>query len=221
MTHSELKNICRRMLDEQSNMVDSTRFWPDADLTEYLNTCVEEVCERTNCLRDSLTDAVCKITLVANQRHYALHGSILDILAVQPSWSHIPLAKQSITTVGSGAWLTATGLPVSYLLDYSNRTLSLTSAPSVVTDEHLRLTVIRLPVTELSAAGDVPAIAMRYHRRLVDGVLAKAYSKQDAEIYNPKKALSSQADWERNLSSIVRDEAKLNPRIYVARSVEI
>jgi hypothetical protein len=219
MTLTELRNICRQQLSELNNKNDITRFWPDANLTEYLNACVEEVCERTNCLRDSLTDAICLIPLVASQRHYALHDSILDILTVQPSWRSVPLDKQSVTTINSD-WLTSTGLPTSYLLDYSSRTLSLSSVPAVITNESLRLTVSRLPLAEMSAATDVPAIASRYHRRLVDGVLAKAFSKQDAETYNPKKALTSQGDWERNLSSILRDEAKLNPRIYVARRVE-
>lgn len=211
-----LINICRRRLMDTAG-ADADLFWPREDLVEYINAGIEEVCERANLLRDSLTNSVCLIPLVANQRHYSLHDSVLEILTVQPSWRQTPLGKQSVSTAPQG-WLTDTGLPDEYLMDYSGRTLSLLSTPTTVTDEAIRLTVSRLPLVELEDDDDEPAITVRYHRRLVDGVLAKAYSKQDAETYNPRKAQSSQEDWERAISSIVRDEAKLNPRIYICKA---
>lgn len=219
MTLSEIRDRCRsRLNDEVGSAADS--YWSDTDLNDDINASIEEMHERTLCVTDSLTDSVCLISLVAGQRHYALHESVLDIQTVQPSWKVEPLSKQSVVTV-SQSWLTETGLPYSYLMDYSHRTLSLTSAPATVNGESIRLTVQRLPLVELTADTDIPEIPRQYHRRLYDGVLAKALLKQDSEIYNPAKGNVHQGKWEKSLEEIIRREARLKPRITVARRVEL
>ena len=219
MLLSEIRQKVRNMLDDNAKR-DTQRYWPNTDIDEYINACIEEMCERTQCVTDSLTDSVCLITLVANQRHYTLSSAVLDIQTVQPSWQDAPLTQQSVATVSAG-WLSDVGLPTSYLLDYSDGKLSLTSAPTAVTTETLRLSVTRLPVSELVAAGDEPDIPRQHHRKLFNGVLGLAYDKQDSELYNPAKAKGHRDRWENDLSTIVRRTARLKPRITIARSVEM
>ena len=219
MTLSEIRQKCRSLLDDEVGAA-SDSYWSNDDLNEYINASIEEMHERTLCVTDSITDAVCLIILVAGQRHYALHESVLDIQTVQPSWKVEPLSKQSIATV-SPTWLSETGLPYSYLMDYSHRTLSLTSAPATVSGESLRLTVQRLPLVELVEDTDVPEILKQYHRRIFDGVVSKAYFKQDSEVYNPAKGNVHRVKWESSLEEIIRREARLKPRITIARRVEL
>lgn len=208
------------MLNDEVGAAASDSYWSNDELNEYINASIEEMHERTLCVTDSLTDSVCLIPLVVGKRHYALHESVLDIQTAQPSWNILPLSKQSVVTV-SQSWLTDTGLPHSYLMDYSHRTLSLTSAPATVNGESIRLTVQRLPLVELTANTDIPEIPRQYHRRLCDGVVAKALFKQDSETYNPAKGNVHQGKWEKSLEEIIRREVRLKPRITIARRVEL
>lgn len=219
MLLSEIRQKVRNMLDDNAKR-DTHRYWTNAEIDEYINACIEEMCERTQCVTDSLTDSVCLITLVANQRHYPLNSAILDIKTVQPSWQDTPLARQSVATAAAG-WLSDVGLPNAYLLNYSDGYISLTSAPSTVTTETLRLSTARLPISELVAEGNEPDIPRQYHRKLFNGVLGLAYDKQDSELYNPAKAKGHRERWDNDLSTIVRRTSRLKPRIIVARSVEM
>lgn len=210
----------RQLLDDYDpSTLDVDRYWINAELNEYINACIEEMCERTRCITDSLS-TICLIPLVAGQRHYDLDDSVLDVVRVQPSWSLTPLSTQGISTAGAD-WLQAVGLPLEYLLDYSNGKLSITSAPATVSGEYLQLTVRRLPLKELSADTDIPEISRQYHRKLYDGVLSMAYLKQDAETYNPSKAKAHRDKWDTILSTTVRRESRLKPRVTVARQTEM
>lgn len=219
MTLTEIRQKCRNMLDDVVGD-NSDRYWSDAELNEFINTAVEQMCIHTRCLTDSITNSVCLIPLVAGQTHYAISELILHIQTVQPSWQKSPLSRQSVVTVQSD-WLDNKGLPYSYLMDYSNGMLSITSTPEAVTTESLRLTVNRLPLAELSASTDKPEIHRQYHRRLVDGVLSQAFFKQDSEIFNPSKGKYHADKWEQSLDEIIRLEARLKPRISIARRAEL
>jgi hypothetical protein len=106
-------------------------------------------------------------------------------------------------------------------MDYSSGMLSLLSAPATVTTESIRLTVNRLPITELSANTDTSEIPRQYHRKLSSGVLSQAFSKQDSEIYKPEKANKHKKEWEEFLLDVVRRESRLKPRFTIARRVEL
>ena len=218
MQLSEIRQKVRSLLDDEIGS-DSAKYWKDADLTENINSCVEEFAERTLCITDSLSSA-CLIALVVGTRHYDLDDSILAIQTVQPSWCDTPLGQTTRITAPSG-WLSAVGPPVSYLLDYSSKKLSLTSAPATVAGETLRLTANRLPASELADDTDVPEIPRQYHRKLYDGVMALAYLKQDAETYNPAKSKAHMEKWGETMMTAVRREAMLKPRIIVANRLEM
>jgi hypothetical protein len=220
MDLKEIRHKIRGKLDDEVGINSSLSYWSDPELDEYINACIEEMHERTLCVTDSLTSAVCLISLVSGQRHYPISDTILDIDTVQPSWRTKPLNKQSIATINDG-WLQATGTPEAYLMDYSHRTLSLDRAIPAVAGQTLRLTVRRLPISELVQDTDTPELPRQYHRRLFDGVMALAYLKQDAEVYNPEKAKAHRAKWDDSLGEVIRREARLKPRIIVARSVEM
>lgn len=215
----EIRQKTRAKLDDEVG-TDSTRYWKNAFLNEAINATIEEVAIRSLCIIDSLTDTVCLIPLVAGQMHYALDEAVLHIQTVQPSWRTTPLGKQSVATI-SGGWLANVGLPDSYLLDYSGGKLSLTSAPAAVTTESIRLTLSRLPLAELSADASSPEIPRQYHRKLFNGIIAAAFLKHDSEVYNPAKAKAHRAEFENDLAEIVKLEARLKPRITIARRCEL
>lgn len=219
MKLQEIRKRIRSMLNDITKR-DSLRYWPDEDLNDYINASIEEMCERTKCVVESLNDSIALITLEANKRHYSLHNAVIDIVAAQPSWRDAPLSKQTVATVAPG-WLNSSGLPGAYLMDYQHRTLSLTSAPLSVSGESIRLTTAILPITELTADDDEPIVQRQYHRRLYDGAIYRAFLKQDSEVFNPEKSNIHKKLWEDSLDTIIRREARLRPRILVARSVEM
>jgi len=53
--------------------------WSDVELLRHLNKALNEWCRETGCIRDTTTEAICKILLLANQSTYALDPRITEI----------------------------------------------------------------------------------------------------------------------------------------------
>jgi hypothetical protein len=53
--------------------------WPDEALLRHLNTSLDEWCRETGCLRDHITEAICKIPILCNQSVYMMDSRITEI----------------------------------------------------------------------------------------------------------------------------------------------
>jgi hypothetical protein len=53
--------------------------WTDETLLRHLNTALNEWCRETGCLRDHLTEAICKIPILCNQHTYGLDSRVTEI----------------------------------------------------------------------------------------------------------------------------------------------
>ena len=56
--------------------------------------------------------------------------------------------------------------------------------------------MVRLPLTDMTADGDVPEINPAYHRSLRFWMLYRAYNKRDAETYDQRRAADALAQFE-------------------------
>lgn len=214
MTLKELIDSVRRSLDDTTGS-DTNRYWKDVDLTEYLVEAQEDMVKRTRCLVESLDDDLCLIPLVADQRHYAISSLVIDIDAVVPSWTDTQVADAKSWQMFSPTWLSDIGQPTAYCLDYGSGMLSLNRALDVVSGESVRLTVRRLP--KLMTATQAPEIRAEYQRKLRHFALARAFSKQDSEVYNPSKAAGELQLWDAAVREIINQENRLKPRIMRVR----
>lgn len=172
-------------------------FWTSENIVRYLNEAVQEACERAKLIEDRLTPQVCSITLTAGESTYSLHPSVLDIKRI--TLRGRPLTETSVEALDCECsnWESRTGIPRQYIFEQASggqpAKVRLVSIPAEA--DTLALTVCRGALKPLSADIDTatPEIPPRFHERLMDWVLHRAYLKQDADAFDPGKAAVSLA----------------------------
>jgi hypothetical protein len=191
---SELLDHATQVLDDRAALIDgaSDSLWSDEVLCRYFRRAEEIFCEKAWVLKDSTTASCCSVTLVAGQKDYTLHASILRVLAVRPNDSDIDLVRAGYDTIRprftaypSEFWdvnvqyTDSPGRPIWYTTDVANRILRIRPTPraeDVTSIGTLKLIVARLPITPLSVdtPDSSPEIPEQYHLDLVDYVAGKA-----------------------------------------------
>jgi hypothetical protein len=191
MRVEEIIGRFRRAVDD----LKAPHFWSDEDIIGYLNEAVQEACERAKLLEDRTTPAVCSITLEPGKSTYPLHPSVLEIKRL--TLRGRPLHETSVEELDCThpAWETRQGVPRQFLLEQANgRGMpQLRLVPTPVEAETIALTVVRGALKPLNAddCRGQPEIHERYHLRLLDWILHRAYLRQDAEVFNETKAAVS------------------------------
>jgi hypothetical protein len=193
--------VLRRKLDDEVEPY----LWPDEELTEYLNDSVEKLCEETLCIVDSTTAALCGIAVREGVKSCALDARVLGIkrAALEGGFGVLTgVTMEYLDACYGSNWEDMEGAPVHYVTDSDSGSLRLFPIPA--NDDTLRLTVYRLPLSELSASKTdaQPEVARRFHRRLIDGVLARAYEKTDAETYDPDRAEKHLELWLKSIEDV-------------------
>lgn len=172
-------------------------FWSDAQIVRYLNEAVQEACERAKLIEDRLTPAVCSVTLVPDVATYQLHASVFEIK--RAILRGRPLDETSVEDMDADCtgWESLKGLPRAYIFEQASgaRPASIRLVRIPTQADTLALTVFRGALKPLSADIDTakPEIPERFHERLMDWVLHRAYLKQDADTFDPDKAAVSLA----------------------------
>jgi hypothetical protein len=178
--------------------------WDEATAGHLFDEACDAFCEETRYFTGALVDDVCLIPLAPFTRHYHLHAAVITVLEVKPSWKTTPLDKADRSSI-SGGWLTATGRPSAYLLDYEPDYLSLSHAP-VEAGDSLRLTVVRRQVDNSLEALEIPA---QWHKHLKLNMADKALLKQDSEIGNAAKKRDFKQEWDEAIEVVKRDILKM------------
>lgn len=219
MTVSELLTTCRGQLDDNKGA--GKPLWTDDELVSYLNVAEQRIADECLVLRDGTTvsDAnntpVCTIPVAATggvyTNTYDLHPSILKVYGVSYGTNRKPLTLTSreVLDYVRPAWRTQTGTPQFYIIDITAGQIVLDRVPIAVSN--IYLTTARLPLVEMSRTRltDSPSIPLKYHRKLLNGVLGQAYLKQDAETLNMNKAILFNGQFDRDIEQIKRDELRL------------
>lgn len=187
MNFGELKALFRARVDDLS----SPYLWSDDDFAGYLDDTINDACERAFLIEDSTTPTVVKIGVTAAKHTYSIDPSIIRIERAKLDLASSKLAITDRETLDGGAdWDDLTGTPTR-LLDLG-ASIRLVRIPIIA--DTLRLVVKRRPLAILTNDTDEPEIPVVYHQRLIPGVIARAYMKNDSESYN--KAASDQAEIE-------------------------
>ena len=214
----DVENILNRVRVLTDDNV-SPYLWSNADIVEYLNIVIDEIAKETHCIRDSYTEACCKITLSEDTADYALHAKIIHVLEAKCEGAVENLDKKDVDYLQRiyPTWRTDdSSYPILFVLDKRPDYITLYPTPDD-TYTTLWLTVTRYPLTALSISDPaqqseldaVPGIPTMYHDRVINGILYYCYQKRDEDTYNPKLVAEYLQKYDSDIEMIKRDEIKL------------
>jgi len=219
MTVEEIITVCRAMLDDVKGA--GKPLWSDDELVEYANHAESRIAEECLVLRDSDTAAdgshvpVCVIPLSSPYTNtFTLHPSILQIFDVEYGTERKVLVRTSREDLDriTPKWRTQTGAPSAFIYNATTGQLVIDRIPTAASN--LYLSVARLPLVEMSKSSlsAHPSIPAKYHRKLINGIIGRAYLKQDAETLNLNKATLFNQQFDRDIEQVKRDELRYNRR---------
>lgn len=168
--------------------------WSPEDALDYANDAELEAARRSRLLVDSATTAICSLSAtVANNGLVDLDERVLFVRRARIP-THLPLRRMSMQDMEAmdPYWQDATAnRPTHFITDYSTGKLQFWPFPDAT--YAIGLTVVRDPLNEMNDPEDTPEIAARYHRSLRHWMSHRAYSVQDAEANDPKRAAETLA----------------------------
>lgn len=168
-------------------------FWSDERIVSYLNEAVQEACERAKLIEDRSMS----LAVEPGQDTYSLHPSVFEIKRL--TFRGRPIDETSVEELDCDApgWELRSGQPRLFIFEQASggQPPKVRLIPTPVTAEDAGLTVYRGARKELSAnnVSALPEIPTRFHERLMDWVMHRAYLKQDADTFDPAKAATSLA----------------------------
>jgi hypothetical protein len=187
--------------------------WTDDELTEYENEAINEVSDQKKLFLESNLNPMCHIPIAAVDAtgDYAYDTRITEILRAKIRSQKLYLWRTDKLTLdlNNPDWMHLTPTtPRWFITDY--QTGLITIVPKSDVDDFIDLTVYRMPLTQMDAAAPdaVPEIQVRHHPRIYNGIMARAYLKEDTQCLDPKKAESHQARWERDMVEIAKSRQK-------------
>lgn len=195
----------RRVMDDTAQGY----LWDDEEIVTYLNSAVEEACERALLLEDRVTACCCRVDVEPGETVYQLHPAVLKVKRVALDGRPLAVTSEVELDCQSPGWETRAGAPRSYFLTGA-RHLQLHLAQRPTAAATLALTVYRLPLKHVplenfdSAKIELPEL---YHLRLMPWIYRCALLKTDSEAHNPVKAAEHEAVFERSFG--VRPDANV------------
>lgn len=177
----------------------------------------EEACRRAELLRDS-TSAMCSVAVTADNAVVTIDPRIIDVRRARLASDTFPLGTLTVDEMDEAhpGWEDETGTPRAVVTGYQTNALRLWPVPTA--NDTLRLTVTRLPLTDVNAVDDTPEIPAPYHRKLAQWLLYRVYSVQDSELFDAQKADKCLAAFEREFGKeqSARNEQWRRERIQIS-----
>lgn len=163
--------------------------WSDPDVTDYLNDAEAEAARRANLIRDSR-----EIDVSAGDTTVEIGAAIYDIQYAELTFADGTFARLRPTdretlTANNPRWRSETKKPESFIHDEK----SLAFDGILSEDATLYLEFYRTPEVPMASESSSPEIAEQHHDRLVDGALAMAFSRPDADGFDPNRAKEADA----------------------------
>jgi hypothetical protein len=163
-------------------------FCSDDEVDAWANEAEAEACRRAHLLVDSSSE-VTYVDVPANGQVLAIDERIIGIRRARLVTANRRLAPIVVRDMDDRYpnWESATAsAPLVFIPDYESGAICL--YPPAATADVVRLTVVRTPLEAMACDEDSPEIPSRYHPSLVHYILSEAYNKQDADLFDPKKA---------------------------------
>lgn len=227
MTLGDLLQLLREsILNDRTNRVlgSSDYLWLDETLVTFVNEAQRRFAVQGLVLRDATTDAVTKLTLVADQAEYVLHSSVIAVISAKLEAQDADLTRVGHEVLAayrapSDSWVdpsTLQALPPGPTLAYSTDeglqagggdtlsriTLRLHPKPAAAqAGSFLRLRVVRKPLVTLSAAAltVVPEIPEDHHIEMLDYAAYLALRIVDDDAGAPARAAEFRASFEQHV----------------------
>lgn len=213
MNVGELLTRARNRLNDAVKGTGSDSFWSDYELIDdYANAARDrmfQACKRLIVDSSTALDAsglpLCRIPIVAGTATYQLSTKIIGINRFKLISQTSPIQPITVDVMDAYGydWQDgSTGAPTNYIVDLNTDAITLYPTPSA--NDTAYLTVCRYPLARLTAQTKSQSLEFReeYHEDLIPGILFRAYSKQDSEIYNPRKAQEQLALFESRCEEI-------------------
>lgn len=187
MTLGEIRTLTRRELDDEVGN-DSSRYIKDYQIDAYANEAVIEACIRGRLLVDSSTAEICSIPIVAGTAAYPFDPRIIMILRGKMASSTTPLGRASFTMLDEryDNWEAQEGKVETFVTGMDKNQIRLFKVP--VSDDTLKLTVIREPLESLVDDENVPEIHPRLHQPLILWIKHRAYQNQDSQMWDKNRS---------------------------------
>lgn len=188
----------------------SPYLWSDVEAYGYLDAAQKEFCKQTDGIPDA-TSAFLTVPLVADSADYlTLDSSILKIRGVTRTDTGRPVEVVNYEDMATRRWYFdgRTG-PLQALIIGEERHKC---RPYPVTNEavSLKLLVFRLPLAKIEESGQDLEIDEDYHVGLLHWCKHRAYSKPDADTFNPKAAQTSRDEFLAFCAGVKVTEARKN-----------
>lgn len=197
MTPKEMIQQFRRL---SHDTVGPPYLWPDDTLLVYLNEGRMEACRRARLIDNDRTTSVTKIAVKVDKATYDVDARIMFIRRVKlaSQTDRLPKVDELMADRVAPGWEDAASAPPRAWMPVGQRTIRLIDPPDA--DDTMYLTVCREPLEAMTIDGDEEQveIAPRYHFKLIDWMLFRAYSERDLmEKYRPQEAADRLVMFER------------------------
>jgi hypothetical protein len=218
MTGTEDEMTLAQILGEARERLGDTRpkfLWSDSELVGYLNESINEVAEQKRLFRDSVTAAICQISVLGADANpdYLMDTRICEIISAKMRCQKLFLTRKTNADLEAWNpdWRSATAsTPLYFLTDYTEGYLTIN--PKSDQNDTIDLTVYRLPINQmtLDTSTASPEIHFKHHLRLLNGMLARAYLKEDSETLDPQKAERHGQLWRLDMNEIGKSRIRLH-----------
>lgn len=189
--------------------------WSDGELVEYLNEAINEVADQKKLFVESTLPAICQIAVLATDAtgDYPYDLRITEIIRAKMRSQKLFLWRTDKLTLDFSMpdWRNTTpGAPRWIITDEQEGQITICPRSNVA--DTIDLTVYRLPLNQMSvdAPDASPEIHFRHHPRLYNGIMCRAYLKDDTECLDPKKAETHLALWKLDMMEIAKTRQKFH-----------
>jgi hypothetical protein len=192
MTLQELITLFRNEADDATEPY----LWEDEEVIEFANDAETEAARRARLLVDSTSAAAQVLVDPVDNGVVRLDPSVVFVRRAQLAGRR-PLMRYTLRDLDceNPFWRDAVpSTPRLFVTDYQTGSILLFPPPA--DPAMLYMTVVRTPAVEMAGMQDSPEIAPRFHRSLRHWMLYRAYSKQDSQSNDPKKAADALALFE-------------------------
>lgn len=196
MKARDLITLWRKEIDDAT----APFLWQDDEVLEFITDAQNEACRRARLLVDSATAAICQYQVLAGDPWITLDPRVIFVRRARLTQRTNRLRRYSYRDLDPmPGWEAQISTPLGFVSDMATGKIRLYPCyapddplpvpPATATQvDTLNLTVVRLPLTDITHPDDLFEINDRYVRNLRHWLTYRAYSKRDTDTYNEKAA---------------------------------
>lgn len=214
MNSSELLDLYRSEMEDTQEPF----LWSDEDILRYANEAQKKLVRDTGGIPDGTTAAVTRIAVTTATDWYALHSSILQIRTASRADTGRPIEVLNFEDMQQRRWYFdgVVGVLRALVIGIERHKLRVWQYPTEAVN--VDLTVFRLPLVEITDAGDQEfEVDVEHHQSLLYWMRHLGYLKQDAETYDKNKAAEFEGYHNAYCTQVKEEERRKRHKTRVVR----